>query len=451
MAAKRFILITAILSIGGLTIKTAANTSGQKNPEAIAKEFVQKLSEKDFSGAVSFFDNTMAAAMPEQKLQQTWNGLLQQVGQFQKQVATRQQIFQQYNIVFVTCQFERSMLDIKVVLNSAGKVSGLFFVPSQHQASPPAKESLPVYVDKQTFREKELKIGKESWRLPGTLTLPKSKGPFTAVILVHGSGPHDRDETIGPNKPFRDIAWGLASNGIAVLRYEKRTKHYAEKMAAIQKNITVQDETIDDVLAAIASLKKIPLINKQRIFVLGHSLGGMLIPRIAQQDDKAAGFIVMAGSTIGPEDSIVNQYKYIFSLDGQIDEKEKPLLEAAKRQAALIKSKDLTLKTPSSKLPLGVSAAYWLDLRSHNTVKEATSIDRPILILQGQRDYQVTMEDFNGWKKALDGKKSVQYRLYPDLNHLFITGKGKCTPSEYEKPGHVDKAVIDDLVHWISN
>ena len=72
-----------------------------------------------------------------------------------------------------------------------------------------------------------------------------------------------------------------------------------------------------------------------------------------------------------------------------------------------------------------------------------------MLILQGGRDYQVTMKDFQGWKDALSSQKDVEFRYYPDLNHLLIAGKGKSTPAEYMKIGHVAKCVIDDIANWI--
>lgn len=129
--------------------------------------------------------------------------------------------------------------------------------------------------------------------LPGTLSLPDKSGPFPVVLLIQGSGRHDRDQTIGPNKPFRDLAWGFAKNGIAVLRYDKRTKVYPNYK---YKNDTLQEWIIDDVLAAISLLNTIPEINKEQIFLLGHSLGGYLIPRIALQAPNLKGFIVMAGA-----------------------------------------------------------------------------------------------------------------------------------------------------------
>src|SRR5690606_33004513 len=140
----------------------------------------------------------------------------------------------------------------------------------------------PSYADPARFSEREATVGSGTWALPGTLTLPKKEGKFPAVILVHGSGPNDRDETLGPNKPFRDLAHGLATRGIAVLRYDKRTLVHPKALASeVGAALTLREETIDDALAAAALLRTIPEVDASKIFVVGHSLGGTAIPRIA--------------------------------------------------------------------------------------------------------------------------------------------------------------------------
>jgi predicted alpha/beta hydrolase len=155
---------------------------------------------------------------------------------------------------------------------------------------------------------------------------------------VHGSGPLDRDETVFANKPFRDLAWGLASQGIAVLRYEKRTKQHAAKLGAIGGPWTLKEETIDDVLAAVALLRQTAGIEVTRIFVLGHSLGGMLIPRIGTRDAPIAGFIVLAGATRPLEDMILEQTTYLVSLEGSISQEKQAHLDEITKQVAHIKS-----------------------------------------------------------------------------------------------------------------
>ncbi|MFQ5709022.1 MAG: alpha/beta fold hydrolase [bacterium] len=411
-----------------------------------AREFVTLLAQEDFETAVQGFDETMKNALPPQKLQDLWRSLQSQLGAFQHQGAVKATKVQQYDVIFVTCNFAKDSLNTKIAFDQNKQIAGLFFVPLQ----PPAKYTPPRYADQDKFLEREVAVGSGDWMLPGTLTLPKSNAAsYPGIVLVHGSGPHDRDETIGPNKPFRDLAWGLATNGIAVLRYEKRTKAYAAKLAAIKDEITVRQETVEDALAAVTTLRQQKQIDPGKIFVLGHSLGGMLVPRIGLADSAIAGFVVMAGTTRPLEDLILEQTIYLFNLDGQLSESEKQQISELKKQVALIKSPALSPTTPSTELPLGVSANYWLDLRSYQPGKAAQQLHRPMLILQGGRDYQVTTEDFRLWQEALSSRNEVEFKLYPKLNHLFIGGDGKSTPAEYNRPGHVAETVIEDIANWI--
>jgi pimeloyl-ACP methyl ester carboxylesterase len=272
---------------------------------AHAQKFVELLATGEFFKAVENFDDVMTKAMPEEKLKQVWQTVLKQAGQFKKQAGVRTEILPKYESVYITCQFEKGPLDVKVVFNREKKITGLWFVPTQKEYTP------PDYVELNSFKEKDVVIGQDDWTLPGTLTIPDTKSPFPAVVLVHGSGPNDRDESIGPNKPFRDLAWGLASQKIAVLRYEKRTKVHSQKLMNFKGKFTVKEETVDDALAAVGLLRGIEGIDEQKIFVLGHSLGGMLAPRIGMQDSKIAGLIIMAGTTRPIEEVMLEQVNYI--------------------------------------------------------------------------------------------------------------------------------------------
>jgi uncharacterized protein len=409
------------------------------------KQFVDLLAKQDYAAAVEQYDATMKAALPEAKLREVWQAVQTQAGPFQKQVSARTEKVPGYDVVLVTCQFEKTKLDTKVVFDSKGKVAGLFFVPST-----PPKEALapPPYAQTNAFREQELKVGAGQWSLPATLTLPQGPGPWPAVVLVHGSGPQDRDETVGANKPFRDLAWGLATKGVAVLRYVKRTKAHAAELAGVAGKITLQEETIDDALIAVKLLRSTEGINPQRVFVLGHSLGGMAVPRIAAADPGIAGLVILAGSTRPLEDLIVEQTRYLISLQGQ----PTPEAEAKLAEIELLMAKVRKLSAAdasSTNLIFGAGAAYWLDLRNYDQVATAKALKQPILIMQGGRDYQVTEADFDGWKKGIGSRANVTYKLYPELNHLFITGAGKSTPSEYETPGHVAEVVVSDITAWI--
>jgi uncharacterized protein len=274
--------------------------------------------------------------------------------------------------------------------------------------------------------------------------MPVGPGPFPAVVLVHGSGPNDRDETVEAAKPFRDLAWGLASRGIAVLRYEKRTRQHGARLASAP-NFTVREETVDDAVAAAALLRGSEGVDPARVYVLGHSLGAMVVPRIGGQDLKIAGFIVMAGAARPLEDLILEQVTYIASLDGTVSEEEKKQIEGLRQEVAKVKA----LQPGASGTALGAPASYWLDLKGYKPPEAATALGRPLLVLQGERDYQVTLDNFEAWKKALGDRKDVTFKSYPRLNHLFIEGEGKSGPAEYQKPGHVAEAVVADIAGWI--
>ena len=297
-------------------------------------------------------------------------------------------------------------------------------------------------------------VGSDAWKLPGTLLQPKSAKPVAAVVLVPGSGPNDRDETILGNKPFRDLAEGLASRGIAVLRYEKRTKVYGAKMADM-KDLTVQEESVEDAVRAVELLRDQPGIDARRVFVLGHSLGGYLLPMILEQSSHAAGGVALAGATRPLEDLVLEQLEYLIPIQTAHSEAARKLgqqkLDETRLAVAAIKALEPGKEPTGPEVPplLGVSAHYWLALRDYNPPALAAQLRKPLLILQGERDYQVSMRDFGNWKAALGTRENVTLKSYPTLNHLFIEGTGKSTLEEYTKPGYVSASVIDDIAQWV--
>jgi uncharacterized protein len=414
-----------------------------------AKTFVNYLVNAEFDAATAMFDETMSKALSKEKMAETWLALIEQVGAFQQVSSTRTEKVDEYDIVYVTIEFATGPLDAKVVFNQQGQISGLFFLPVQTSVPP---YEAPAYVDESAFTEQEITLGEGDTALPGLLSLPTGDGPFPAVILVHGSGPNDMDESIGPNKPFRDLAWGLASNGVAVLRYDKRTHAHPEQFDEESlKTLTVQEETVDDAVAAVALLRQTEAIDPERVYVLGHSLGGMLLPRIGAAASDVAGLIYLAAAARPLEDMVLDQVTYLANLDNQVSPDEQHNLAEVQAQVAKVKAPALSPETPASELPLGIPAAYWLDLRSYDPPQAAVGLALPMLLLQGERDYQVTQADFDLWHAALSARPDVVFHLYPGLNHLFIAGEGEPNPEEYNQPGHVAEAVLRDMVAWVQN
>jgi hypothetical protein len=414
------------------------------SPEARARAFVELMAGGQYAKAFEWFTPQMKAAMPLDRLGATWERLTAQAGPFRRQIGTSVVPRGVLSVVVVTCEFERARLDVQVTVNPANLIGGLFLRPAV-QAVPYAP---PAYARPSAYTESDVTVGTGQWALPATLTMPVAPGPVPAVVLVHGSGPGDRDATVGQVKAFKDLALGLGSRGIAVLRYDKRTRVHAATMRD-RPGLTVKDETIDDAVAAVQVLRNAPRVDPQRIVVLGHSLGGMLVPRIAAAGPPVAGFVVMAGAARPLPQAVVAQARYLVAADGTIDTEEQAEIDRLEQAMARVAA----LGPADARKPervFGAPPSYWLDLRGYDPPAAAVQVKQPMLVLQGERDYQVTMEEFSRWKSALAGRTDVTFRSYPALNHLFVAGAGRSLPAEYNLPGHVSEAVVDDIATWIT-
>jgi dienelactone hydrolase len=437
-----------LLFVTSLQSASAAEQA-QSKVVAQARAVLAAIVTNEFTKVEEQFTDDMKAALPPGRLAAMWTTLLNQVGAYNScGMDPRVRSIADKQMVITACEFERATIDIQFAFDSAGKISGLAFRPGARAA---AAYTLPPYAKPSAFAEKELSIGSGEWILPATLTLPDGTGRWPAIVLVHGSGPHDRDETVGANKPFKDLATGLASRGIAVLRYDKRTKVRGAKLAEL-KDFTVRQEVIEDALEALKALRAQPGIDAARVFVLGHSLGGMLIPRIAAADPTVAGLIVLAGAARPLEEAIVAQTRYLAKADGTISPEEQHGIDQAEAVARSVRG--LTSGDPKGgRMISGAPASYWLDLRGYDPPSEATRVKSPMLILHGERDYQVTAEEFAKWKAALVSRPDVTFHSYPALNHLFIAGVGAAPgpglPAEYQVPGHVAEEVVRDIATWI--
>ena len=402
------------------------------------KRFVDALTSGEFSTAYQLFDTAISKKLPESQMTIIWSGLQTQAGKYQQHGTTRLE----EHTTYTAMEFENVTLDLKLVFTAQKKIEGFYFVP----AKPSVAYQQPGYDIPSTYTSRDVLIKTKEYTLPGVLTLPANKIKVPLVILVHGSGPGDKDESVGPNKIFRDLAVGLASNGIATLRYDKRTKVYASSIRP--ESMTINEEVIDDAVSAVALAATFPEVNTSGIYVLGHSMGGMVAPEIVTRTPLVNGIILLAANASPLQDLLYEQTKYIFSLDS-LSSDEKRKLEVLSRQVEVSKRSDLTTAMLPNELPMNVPAGYWISLNNYHPLETALTLKQQMLILQGERDYQVTMKDFNLWKQQLSTNKNVNFKSYPKLNHLFIEGEKKSTPKEYETAGNVAAYVIKDISDWV--
>lgn len=441
------------LSVAALLLLVNSVLAQEKPPQvppalaAAATKYLDLASKGEFAEASKNYDETMTNVFPPDKLEATWKSLTTQFGPLRSRGEMKLEKRGAFEIVIVPCTFEKMELNARVVFEAKGRISGLQFAPAKDAA---ADWKAPDYSKADSYVEKAVKVGAGEWELPATLTLPKGEGPFPALVLVHGSGSHDRDETIGPNKPFKDLALGLASRGVAVLRYVKRTKQHGQKMLETKDKLTVNEEVTDDAVAAVDFLRHAEHIDPKRIFVLGHSLGGMMAPSIGKADPRIAGLISLAGTSRPLDEVIVDQTTHILAISPNLPEEQKKVLVDLQQKSIDLKKQDLSKDTPSDKLPLGLPISYWRSLKEVDPPAIAKALKMPILILQGGSDYQVTKKDFDRWKSVLGDRKGVEFKWYPKLSHLFMVVEGEGKPGDYEKAGHVTPEVVEDIASWIT-
>jgi len=291
-----------------------------------------------------------------------------------------------------------------------------------------------------TVRERPVTIASSGLELPGILAVPaNASGRLPLMVMVHGSGPHDRDETVGPNKPFRDLAWGLAERGIATLRYDKRTYRFFAKMDLAR--FTVEEEVIADAVAALEYARTLPEADPQRVYLLGHSLGGALAPFIAARVPQLRGLVSLAGSARPLDELIYEQTAFQSRVQGKSAEVIAKQVGDLKQSFARVRSKE----AKDTEMVMGAPVFYWRDLLTRDLPAAWKKLTLPILILQGAKDVQVVKTDYDGLRQLV----KAESHWFPELNHLFMPVAGNATGAEYSRPAKVDPEVIRVIGEWI--
>lgn len=420
-------------------IKTLDKKQKATHSKELASKFIIAFISEDYSSLKAHFSDSLWLNYDSTKAKIAWKKELHNKGYFQKILDVKWLRRAEENRYLVGLAFEKGKSDLSLAFNKDNKVTDFKISPFQDVN----KWQLPSYADTNLFTIKELKIPTQL-PLLAELTLPKSVENPPILVLVHGSGPNDMDETLGPNKIFKDIAYGLASRGIGVLRYNKVSFDYRSKMLERFNEVTIDMEVTKD---AVAALKLADSLTQGNVFLAGHSLGGHLAPKIAERA-RLDGVIILAGNVSPLEDLIIEQLDYLKQNDSTTQLTDF-VIKFVKWQVENLKSNNYDSSTRGSTLPFNLPAIYWLSLKNYKPNQLSIQQDIPYLILNGGRDYQVTNEEAEKWQNGNDHPLSKTI-IYPKMNHLFYEGEGLLLPSEYEKEAHFDEKVLSDIEQWIS-
>jgi hypothetical protein len=406
---------------------------------AEARRFVRQLAAGEYQAAIDTHDYTdeVSGQLDATALENAWVTATGDLGSFTAIAGTEYGQQSEYSLVVVSAQFTGGQQLVQFTFDGQGRIAGLFF-PAQQ-----GSWSAPDYAEESAFTETEVSLPAGDCSLGGTLTLPTGESQVPGAVLVHGSGPADRDETVGPNKPFKDLAWGLATEGIAVLRYDKRTAACEVDLAALG----VDGVVTDDALTALDRLRDHERVREDATTVLGHSLGGMLAPRIAQRDDALAAVGMLAAPARPIPTLVLEQVQYLLELDGDLSAADQERLEAVREEVRRIRE----LSIPEGETVRGHGRAFWADLADYDQVAAAQSLSLPRYLVHGGRDYQVTDTDLDLWREALSGRESVTIDTYDDLNHLLMPGTGQPQPTEYFRANSVDEGLVTALADWMAS
>ena len=354
---------------------------------------------------------------------------------------------QGYTVRLLHLVYEKSGFAFRTMWDQEGRLAGLNFLPEALAAADTA--AMP-----DTVKEEEISISDPA--LPGTLCLPENMtDPLPAVILIHGSGPSDRDEALGGTALFRDLAWGLAEKGIAVLRFDKRTFVYGAQLATQDlTRFTIVDESIADAWAAAKLLAEDPRIDPERIWLCGHSLGAMITPRAVQSSPVPfAGMVLLSGTPYTLAEIVLHQNQAAVdampkesraAAQSQVDELLRQWQELLSMDEAQVLKREFA----------GQSAYYFWEMAQYDTAEILRSLSVPALVINGGADFQIPDADgYEAWK-ALDFGENVKLIHDPELNHMLmnpdVSEDVRGSVGEYNVPCRLPETVISEISDFIS-
>ncbi|HHT56972.1 DUF3887 domain-containing protein [Herbinix luporum] len=436
---RNFIIILLIGILIGLTAcrdKSSLNTAVEDKKELslieLSKTLALQMSKGELKETIDALSLSTSEQLTEEDIKKVWDQILPNLGDFIDIGDTSEETIENHKVVNVILNYQNSGVRVSFTYNKDKEIEGLWIKYEPYKVE---------IISNDKFEEFEISFGDHKQPVEGILTLPKNIHNPPVAILVPGSGNHNADETIGINRPFRDLAYGLASHGVAVIRYHESVSQYDKP------EFTIQDDCLNDASMAIKYAQNCGKVDTDGIYVIGHSLGAMMAAKIAADNEEVDGIVSLAGSPRRLEDIIVDQNEILLKATETVtEEMYKVQMNQINMQVEKIKG----LKESSGEIILGYPDSFWYSLNQIDVADIVKNLNIPIFIAQGSKDFQIYADiDYLAWQDLLKDRDNVVFRLYDNLNHLFMTSNGKMDLSEYNIKGTVDQQVIDDIANWI--
>ncbi len=406
-----------------------------------AQFIIGSFQERKFEKINPLLDHEMSRVLGETGLEELWDAILMQFGEISK---IYESSAEKKDTLFVTrtkVDFEKRSWFLKLVFNRENKISGFFIEPLT------MPYEAPIYANLDAFYEYKKTIHDPKFPVDGILTLPKSKNRVPVIIILGGSGPTDKDLTIGSKRIYKDIAWGLASAGIAVFRFDKRTLTHARSIAAVS-NFSIDDEYLKDTRLAIKMLKDQAEIDPNQIYVLGHSLGGHILPYLATKLKGVSGYIGFAANYSSLPDLMAYQADF---LSKDLPEQQKEPYRQLKQKAIYARDR-FSVNSPMDSLPDGLTAIYLQSLYHAAPNHHLRSLGKHrFLFIQCEKDYQVPNTELKRWQDSVKDTQAskTSFISLPLLNHLGCEELGEMGTGSYEKPGNVSIKLLDEIAQFV--
>lgn len=414
------------------------------------KQIISNFQNGNVDEIYNQFDSIMSQKLNPTRLAPIWKQLTANYGAFNGFGLQDTNTIGDNLVINTDLNFEKAVMNFMISVNSkSNKISGMYISEQEKKEEAPIIEhKLPNYIDTTKFKEIDVVV-KDVFDLKGKMSMPNNFEKNIVFILVHGSGPNDMDETIGENKFFQNLAWGLASDGYGVLRYNKLTFEHGIDLVKINPKLTQKDEYNNSIKGAIKLIKENPLTNKSKIILIGHSQGASVITDFAN-DNSVDGLVLLSGSPRKLYDLYTEQLEYLFSIDGVETQAEKSMLQEHKDRINYFKSHNKN-KIQTDSLPLGLNYEYWMYLEKYNPIENLKKSKKPTLIINGGHDYQVTKADFKLWESNLKDKSNIKFDYIDNVNHIYSETPKMSVPGDFQKYLPIVPILFKDIEKWVEN